>query len=104
MLFEKDVFGDAQTMCDKTFNKLEQELINNSPEALKAVANYVISDLYRKYSDDVFPLVTGSVNIPSSNYTWNGSLVSQPAMVEFRGNDGRYQLVYDWELYELVLV
>ena len=104
LLFEKDAFGSADTMCDKAFNKLKQELTNSNPNALKAVADYVLSDLYREYSDDIFTLATGSVDIPNANHTWNGSTVSPEAMVEFKGNDGRYRLYYDWELYELILV
>jgi hypothetical protein len=48
--------------------------------------------------DDVFPPTDTMVTIPSPNFTWDGSPVSPPAAVEFRGHDGIYLLTYDWVL------
>jgi hypothetical protein len=48
--------------------------------------------------DDIFPPTDTMVTIPAPNFTWDGSLVSPPAAVEFRGHDGVYLLTYDWVL------
>jgi hypothetical protein len=48
--------------------------------------------------DDIFPPTDTMVTIPTPNFTWDGSLVSPPAAVEFRGHDGVYLLTYDWVL------
>ena len=49
-------------------------------------------------NDDIFPPRDTSVTIASADFTWEGSRVSPPSAVEFRGHDGVYLLTYDWEL------
>jgi hypothetical protein len=49
-------------------------------------------------NDDVFPPSDTSVTIPSADFTWDGSKISPPSAVQFRGHDGLYLLTYDWEL------
>jgi len=49
-------------------------------------------------NDDIFPPRDTSVTIASADFTWNGSKVSPPSAVEFRGHDGVYLMTYDWEL------
>ncbi len=48
--------------------------------------------------DDIFPPTDTMVTIPTPGFTWDGSTVSPPAAVEFRGHDGIYLLTYDWVL------
>lgn len=49
-------------------------------------------------NDDIFPPRDTSVTVTSADFTWNGSKVSPPSAVEFRGHDGVYLMTYDWEL------
>lgn len=49
-------------------------------------------------NDDIFPPRDISITIASADFTWDGSRVSPPSAVEFRGHDGVYLMTYDWEL------
>lgn len=62
------------------------------------VYDYVKNKIIGWFKDDLFPLHDITTTILNANHTWNGQKVSPEAMVEFRGNDGVYQLFYDWEL------
>lgn len=62
------------------------------------VYGYVKDKIIGWFGDDLFPMRDVSVTIPNENHTWHGKKTSPPTMIEFRGNDGIYQLVYEWEI------
>lgn len=62
------------------------------------VYSYIKDKILGYFNDDLFPLHDVSTTITGPNHTWNGSNTSPEAMVEFRGNDGVYQLYYEWRL------
>lgn len=52
------------------------------------------------FSDDVFPPVTLSINIPSLNARWPGGKTDSPEKIAtWTGHGGKYQLTYDWRLF-----
>ncbi|MGH8615960.1 MAG: FG-GAP-like repeat-containing protein, partial [Gammaproteobacteria bacterium] len=50
------------------------------------------------WGDDIFAPYTVSVEIPSINARWAGSLDSGEGVITFKGHNGTYQLTYDWGL------
>lgn len=62
------------------------------------IFSYVKEKIMGFINDDFFPLQDAVVTIINSNHTFNGRKTSPISMVEFRGNEGVYTLIYDWEL------
>ena len=59
---------------------------------------FVFDKITVAFDDDIFPLKDVTTTLDSANHTFNGKKTSPIAMVEFRGHNGIYQLMYDWEL------
>lgn len=120
LLCEKDA-GGMGTALDKTFAKLQEELKKKKEEqeqknkAMGLAASqidwktiwgvvkpilfgYVKDKLVSAINDDLFPLQSATISIPSATFSWNNSKVSPPERIEFRGHDGVYVMTYDWEL------
>lgn len=111
LLFEKDEGGMGNAV-EKIYAKLQEELkkrLGGSSvvpipwdvilkEVIALIAGYAMKQIAQGIKDDLFPPQDVSVSIPSNDYTWNGSKVSAPGTVEFRGHSGVYSLTYDWEL------
>ncbi len=121
LLIEKDN-GGMDTAVKKLYDKLVTEVKKRKDElenrvdsiipvgvgqvALSLIWSYVKPILYEYvkdkiigwFEDDLFPLQDVSTTIMNANHTWHGKKYSPVNMVEFRGNDGVYQLYYDWEL------
>jgi len=73
---------------------LKQAIIAIAP----AVLSYVKSAIFAAFSDEIFTPNLVTVDIPSANFTWAGSMDSAEKTVEFRDHSGTYQLTYDWKL------
>ncbi len=122
LLAEKDN-GGMNDALQKIYEKLASEIQKKKTQALTTAGSggtataiaalplgliwsvvkpyvyaYVKEKIIGWFGDDLFPLQDVTISILNANQTWNGSKVSPIAMVEFRGNDGLYQLFYDWEL------
>lgn len=121
LLIEKDSGGmtsAVQKLYDKVTNEIKKKQTSLERGAVAAVAtavaaipvsliwtaikptvyNYVVNTISGWFGDDIFPLQEASTTILSPNHTWNGQKTSPISVVEFRGHDGIYQLMYDWEL------
>jgi hypothetical protein len=121
LLAEKDA-GDFGSQSAKIYDKVREEMEKKKREeeakqkqsgsTLVATGTLAIvwevvkpivfawikSKIISAANDDIFPPQDTSVTIPSANFTWDGSNVSPPSAVEFRGHEGIYLLTYDWEL------
>ncbi len=68
------------------------------PQIKTVVQEFVKSNMIGKLGDKIFPFKEASVTIENASHTWNGKTSSPLAMIQFSGNDGIYQITYDWEL------
>jgi hypothetical protein len=73
---------------------LKSVLIFVAPHIIDFVKRSIIS----AFNDEIFTPNIATVDIPSPNFTWSGSLDSAQKTVSFRDHDGTYQLTYDWLL------
>lgn len=62
------------------------------------VMAYIINKIASGISDDVFPPNDVSISIPSANFLFPGGLISEQFPVDFRGHNGIYRMMCDWEL------
>lgn len=62
------------------------------------VYDYLKNKILGWFGDDLFPLRDVSLTIPNENYSWHGKKTSPPITLLFQGNDGTYEMVYEWEI------
>jgi hypothetical protein len=59
----------------------------------------VVDFLRALFSDDIFPVQTVSVVIPSLRHRFaGGRTISPEHVVRFKEHSGTYELTYDWRL------
>lgn len=68
-------------------------------KAVKWVLDKVVGYLLRLWEDDIFPLMTVSILIPSLTHRWNGNAKSPVKKVTFEGHRGKYEVYYDWQMF-----
>lgn len=120
VLVEKDAGGmsDAVTkITDFAQAKIKEKLAEKSApkpgvapliggallkEALLVAAPIVLDFVKKKivsaFNDEIFTPSIATIDIPSPDFTWSGSMDSAEKTVEFRDHSGVYQLTYDWSL------
>lgn len=116
LLAEEDGGEDFASKATAIYEKVREEVAKkkqemNSSARIAGVTTAAIWEFSRTVvypwvkakvlnamKDDIFPPTDTMVTIPYEDFTWEGSKVSPPAAVEFRGHDGVYLLTYDWEL------
>ena len=68
------------------------------PLVKAAVFTHMETRFSKEENTILFPIQEVTIQIPSSNHSWNDQKTSPVSEVEFRNADGRYKLQYDWEL------
>ncbi|MEU9898013.1 hypothetical protein ACIBCS_14485 [Streptomyces phaeochromogenes] len=67
--------------------------------AVGAAVGWVFDQLKGLFGDEVFKPVTVNAVIPSLTGRWAGRPFTAPAVADYRGHGGHYQLTYDWRMY-----
>lgn len=64
-----------------------------------AIADYVKERLAQHFKDKVFPVQSASLEVSSGDFRWgDGTKLSPETTVQFLGFQGKYYLVYYWEI------
>lgn len=67
--------------------------------AISTVADYVKGKLAEHFKDKVFPVQSATLEVSSGDFRWgDGTKLSPETTVEFVGFEGKYYLVYYWEI------
>ncbi|WP_328496948.1 hypothetical protein OHS59_32705 [Streptomyces sp. NBC_00414] len=68
--------------------------------AVGTAVGRLFDELKGLYGDEVFKPVTVCAVVPALTGRWAGRPVTAPAVADFRGHGGHYQLTYDWRMYD----
>ncbi|MEV0225986.1 hypothetical protein [Streptomyces sp. NPDC050704] len=68
--------------------------------AVGAAVGRLFDRLKGLFGDDVFRPVTVGAVIPALTGRWSGRPMTAPAVADFRGFGGHYQLTYDWRMFD----